>query len=805
MEKYNHKKIEKKWQKRWQNSNLFKTDKKDNSKEKFYLLDMFPYPSGSGLHMGHTEQAAVTDALYRFYRMNGKNVLHPQGFDSFGLPAENFAIKTGIYPSESTKTAIAIFKKQMNSLGLAYDFTGDVITSEPNYYKWTQFIFGKFFENKLVYKKNSKTNWCNSCNTIIANEQVKEGKCERCGAEIEQKYVPSWMFKITDFADDLINDLDKVDWPESTIKNQRNWIGKSQGAEIKFKVKSLKLKVENENLKFIKVFTTRPDTLFGSTFIVLAPEHELITECQLQITNYDEVKKYIKNAKKKTDMQRVEGKEKTGIKLEGIFVINPANNKEISIFISDYVLSGYGSGAIMAVPAHDERDFEFAKKYNLEIIEVISGGDVSQKAYVGDGILINSGEFNGWSSKEAIKKITEFVKGKMVSNYRLRDWSISRQRYWGCPIPIVYSPDGQPKFVGEENLPWLLPTDVDFIPTGEAPLAKSKELKQRVERIFGKGWTPEVDTMDTFVDSSWYFLRYLDPENDQKFALAEVIKHWMPVDLYIGGAEHTCMHLLYARFFIKAMKKIGLIDFDEPFIKLRHQGIVRDKVGKKMSKSKGNVVSPDEMIERFGADATRAYMLFVSPLEDDIIWNEENIIGVYRFLEKVWNLKSLIINHESQITNNKIEKLVHKTIKKVSEDIKKLKFNTAISALMILVNEMEKQKEVTAVNYQLLIILLSPFAPHLAEELWAQLGNEEFILMQNWPKYDLELTKDKIINLVIQVNGKLRDAIEVAADISEEDVKKIALKSEKIKKWLIGKEVVKIIFVKGKLLNIVVK
>ena len=525
----------------------------------------------------------------------------------------------------------------------------------------------------------------------------------------------------------------------------------------------------------------------------------------MQITNYDEVKKYIKNAKKKTDMQRVEGKEKTGIKLEGIFVINPANNKEISIFISDYVLSGYGLGAIMAVPAHDERDFEFAKKYNLEIIEVISGGDVSQKAYVGDGILINSGEFNGWSSKEAIKKITEFVKGKMVSNYRLRDWSISRQRYWGCPIPIVYSPDGQPKFVGEENLPWLLPTDVDFIPTGEAPLAKSKELKQRVERIFGKGWTPEVDTMDTFVDSSWYFLRYLDPENDQKFALAEVIKHWMPVDLYIGGAEHTCMHLLYARFFIKAMKKIGLIDFDEPFIKLRHQGIVRDKVGKKMSKSKGNVVSPDEMIERFGADATRAYMLFVSPLEDDIIWNEENIIGVYRFLEKVWNLKSLIINHESQITNNKIEKLVHKTIKKVSEDIKKLKFNTAISALMILVNEMEKQKEVTAVNYQLLIILLSPFAPHLAEELWAQLGNEEFILMQNWPKYDLELTKDKIINLVIQVNGKLRDAIEVAADISEEDVKKIALKSEKIKKWLIGKEVVKIIFVKGKLLNIVVK
>ncbi len=686
MEEYSHKKIEQKWQERWREADLFKTDKKDESKEKFYILDMFTYPSGSGLHMGHTEQGAATDTLYRFHRMNGKNVLHPQGFDSFGLPAENYAIKTGIHPKESTNIAIETFRGQMNILGLAYDFTGDVTTSKPSYYKWTQWIFGKFFENGLVYKKVSKVNWCSSCNTVIANEQVVNGACDRCDTEIEQKEVPGFFFKITDFADDLITDLDKVDWPEHTIKNQRNWIGKSEGAYIDFKIKNTDSK--------LKVFTTRPDTIFGATYMVLAPEHPLVKELKEKIENYDEVSAYVNSSQKKTELERMEGKEKTGVELKGIKAINPAREKSqmdntlIPVFISDYVLAGYGTGAIMAVPAHDERDWDFADEFKLQKVCVIkpysfeeskSGSQrnlidfdkasVEQQQEILDGkichnrkgVLMGSGQFNEMDSEKAKKAISKFVGGKISSNYRLRDWSISRQRYWGCPIPIVYSPEGEAKFVGEENLPWLLPDDVDFIPTGEAPLTKSKELKERVEKLFGKGWTPEFDTMDTFVDSSWYFLRYPDSENDKDFSSAEMLKKWMPVDLYIGGAEHTYMHLLYARFFVKAMKKMGLLDFDEPFKKLRHQGMVNDQTGKKMSKSKGNVVAPDDMVERFGADSTRMYMLFASPLEDDILWNETNIVGLYRFLEKVWKQSEKITNTE----NPEAKKIIHKTIKKL--------------------------------------------------------------------------------------------------------------------------------------------
>ena len=797
MEGYNHKKIEQKWQKRWAEENLFKTDKKDNSKEKFYILDMFPYPSGSGLHMGHTEQAAATDTLYRFHQMNGKNVLHPQGFDSFGLPAENYAIKTNIHPKESTDTAIKTFKEQMASLGLAYDFTGDVTTSNPSYYKWTQWIFGKFFENELVYKKVSTVNWCSSCNTVIANEQVIDGRCERCDTGIEQKEVPGFFFKITDFAEDLINDLDKVDWPEHTIKNQRNWIGRSEGAYIDFKIKGT-----DSN---IKVFTTRPDTIFGATYMVLAPEHSLVKELKEKIENYDKVSKYVDSTTKKTELERMEGKEKTGVELKGIKVINPARKKsqmdktEIPVYISDYVLAGYGTGAIMAVPAHDERDYEFAQKFSIPITEVISGGDIIKEAFVGNGGLVNSGKFSGMEVAEAKKAISKFVEGKISSNYRLRDWSISRQRYWGCPIPIVYSPEGKAKFVGEKNLPWLLPDDVDFVPTGEAPLTKSKELKERVEKLFGKGWTPEFDTMDTFVDSSWYFLRYPDSENNKEFSSAEMLKKWMPVDLYIGGAEHTYMHLLYARFFVKAMKKMGLLDFDEPFKKLRHQGMVNDKSGKKMSKSKGNVVTPDDMIEKFGADSTRMYMLFASPLEDDTLWNETNIVGLYRFLEKVWKQSEKIIDSE----NIEAKKIIHKTIKKVGLDTENLCFNTAIAEMMKCINFISKQETVNKEDFLSFLKILSPYAPHFSDELYEKLGGKDSLIKQTWPKYDESLVVDDLITLGVQVNGKKRCEIEISPKAPQEEAEQLAKECVSLNKWIEG-GIKKVVYIPGRILNFVV-
>jgi leucyl-tRNA synthetase len=949
MEKYDHTRIEKKWQKEWENASLFKTDRSKGKKEKFYLLDMFPYPSASGLHMGHTEQAAATDALYRFYRMQGKQVLHPQGFDSFGLPAENFAIKTGTPPQQSTDTAIASFKKQMNDLGLAYDFTGNVTTSEPHYYKWTQWIFGTFFEHDLVYKKTSLVNWCPSCNTVIANEQVVNGECERCGSVIEQKETPGYFFKITDFADELIEDLDTVDWPKHTIKNQRNWIGKSEGATIQFPV-------VGEKEMQIEAFTTRPDTLFGATYMVLAPEHPLITSLRKKIQNIAEVDAYIKTARNKTELERMEDREKTGVCLEGIQAVNPARKKagmdgaEIPIYISDYVLASYGTGAIMAVPAHDERDYAFAKKFNIAIQQVVvpckddsfnppqegfeevkrdtvivhlrdtstgkyalldwhgtlegistavmggvekgqtpeeaalteikeetaipnakivkklswitaakycashkkqnrcahsyvfmaevenlkQQGEIPEKemrmhtlvwedknkvlshltpfhqkqvwellneetALTEPGYLINSGLFDEMSSEKAKQAITDYVGGTPTATYRLRDWSISRQRYWGCPIPIVYSPEGKAQFVGEENLPWRLPEDVDFVPTGKAPLAQSKELKDRVEKLFGKGWTPEYDTMDTFVDSSWYFLRYPDPENDTAFASKDMLKHWMPVDLYIGGAEHTYMHLLFARFFVKAMKRMGLLDFDEPFKKLRHQGMVNDAEGKKMSKSKGNVVNPDDMVKRFGADATRAYMLFAGPLEDDIAWDENHIVGLYRFLEKVWKLQDICSDTE----NSQGRKRVHKAVAKVTADLETLHFNTAIAELMKCVNDIQAIGTIHTADYEILLKLLSPFAPHVSEELFAGVRTDaKFIIEHEWPAFDPSLIVDDVITLAVQVNGKKRGEIDVAPDATQDTVEQLARDDEKVSKWLKG-DVKKVVYVPSKILNFV--
>ncbi len=1423
MKKYNHKKIEEKWKKEWAGKNMY--EHKDNlSKEKYYVLDMFPYPSGDGLHMGHTESYTASDIIYRYKKLQGFDVLHPQGFDSFGLPAENYAIKTGVHPKETTQTNANNYIKQMKMLGLGHDLNHLVYTSDPSYYKWTQWLFGKFFENGLVEQKTDKINWCPSCNTGIANEQVEDGKCERCKTEIEQKEVPGWFFKITDFAEDLINDLDKVDWPEATKKNQKAWIGRSEGAKIKFEIRNLKFEMNDEilndeeeisnvvlvhgcaddendkyyakhwqpwikkelekrgvkvnlplmphpwapvyeehkkefekldinensilighscganflvrwlsetgqkikklilvapwnepnhkikekakfydiskvdysfknnisdgviiftsdneekigkdtakmwtdklnaklielknhghyteggmgttkfpelleevvgrqkpnvvlvhgwggtgrqgwfsevikfldkkgitvvapdfpntnnptyiewekqfrqevvpqinentifvghslapsflmrylsenNLKLntvifvapvlhnkiekldsffdesfnwnkikkavkkfiivgsdndpyipmedfnelaeklsadfnlyknrkhfsqeeknnpevvkllekvlsevemspresvfsprnsateiseeISVFTTRPDTLFGATYLVVAPEHELVAKLlekkDLGFKNYEEVKDYVEQAKNKTEMERLEGKKKTGVKLEGLVAINPANNEEIPIFVADYVLGGYGTGAIMAVPAHDERDYAFASQMNaeqtqknaekIEIRQVVAslserkgkdkvkddkkntkravinaivkhwsedkyycldwtkggsgwrsfvsggiekgetieeaairevkeetgyqnmkvvkkvGGEIVSKffavhkdinreinaqcvyiellddewvkpndkdvknhdgkwinkkdvaeyitiddlkqfwhqlfngdeLFTGRGVLVNSGQFDGMDSEEAKKAITEFVGGEMTTNYRLRDWSVSRQRYWGCPIPIVYSPEGEAKFVGEENLPWLLPEDVDFVPTGTAPLAKSKELKERTEKLFGKGWTPEVDTMDTFVDSSWYFLRYPDPENEKEFCSPEKLKRWLPVDLYIGGAEHTYMHLLYARFFVKAMRKMGLIEFNEPFLKLRHQGMVLDKDGIKMSKSKGNVVNPNDMVEKFGADATRMYMMFVAPLDEEIAFKEEGVKGVYRFLEKVFSfferarISADLTRTNAEQTQNKTEKssgvakftgregdyeeapkellaLLHKTIKGVTEDIEGIKFNTAISKLMIFINtasRLQKDTESTqkdaeriqkgagkgilrssasvqrqsATSLEVMekfLILLSPFAPFITEELWLELGHKDSIFNQEWPKYNLEMIKEEEIELVVQINGKLRDKIKVPADISEEEAREKSLASEKIQKYTDGKEIRKVIFVKGRLINIVV-
>jgi leucyl-tRNA synthetase len=810
MKQYNPGEVEKKWQRRWMDTNASVIDKNDDMKDKFYILDMFPYPSGTGLHMGHTESYTASDVIYRYKKLQGFNVLHPQGFDAFGLPAENYAIKTGIHPAETTKENIANYIRQMQSLGFAYDFDQQAVTSDPEYYRWTQWIFGEFYKNGLVYKKTTKTNWCASCQTVIANEQVVDGDCDRCGTLIEQREVPSWFFKITDFAEELIAGLDKVDWPEYTKKNQRNWIGKSEGAEVDFRIADSEEK--------ITVFTTRIDTLFSGTFLIFAPEHPLVEKITT-LTQKEDVNVYVSASRLKTELERIENKGKTGV-FTGAYAINPATEERIQIWIADFVLAGYGTGAVFA-DAHDERDFEMAKKYNIPLkvsirpkeVDVWSRVEKLEECFSEDGSLVNSGKFDGLTSSEARPKIINWLAEKGMArrtvNYRLRDWSISRQRYWGCPIPIVYSPEGEAHLVPAEHLPWTLPTDVDFVPTGVSPLAKSAELKKRVEDIFGAGWTAEYDTMDTFVDSSWYFLRYPDAHNNEVFCSPARLAKWLPVDVYIGGAEHTYMHLLFARFFTKAMHRLGLVDFDEPFMKLRHQGMVLDKEGNKMSKSKGNVINPDDMVARFGADAVRTYMLFVAPLEDAVMWNEDNVVGIKRFLDKVWKLFT-----EKELADcgggcegvpKELPIMLHKTIKKVTGDMENFAFNTAISQMMIFVNEFSKHDKLPKAGMEKFLVLLAPFAPHITEEIWSEfLGHQESIFLQEWPKFKESMTKDEEVMMVVQVNGKVRDMLTVSADIAEEEAKKLALGSEKIAKYIEGKEIRKIIFVAGKLLNIVV-
>lgn len=993
---YNHKNIESKWQNEWQKNDIYKTLDKFQDKENFYTLVEFPYPSGN-LHIGHWYAFAVPDIFARAKRMQDYNVLFPIGFDSFGLPAENAAIKRGLDPKKWTYENIEYMEKQLASMGNSFDWSRKVITSDPEYYRWTQWLFLELFKKGLAYKKKALVNWCPSCQTVLANEQVVNGKCERCGSEVIQKDLEQWFFKITDYAERLISDLDNLDWPEPIKEAQRNWIGKSSGAEISFELKAKSLESGNieapsSKLSAVKVFTTRADTLFGATYLVLAPEYKEIENLKLKIENWDEVQDYINGAKNKTEIERTDAKkEKTGVKLDGVTAINPANGEEIPVFVADYVLGNYGTGAVMAVPAHDERDFEFAKKYNLPIKQVIepkfigftgdgavkpdmdfvkreavcavvrnpkddtylcvswknfvmnglvTGGidegedlidcarreireetgyknlkfvrksnvaintffyhrvkkqnrhahfqfvffdleneekdvvdekesalhevvwkkreelkdfftvfegdfilnilDNDKFVYTDDGILSNSKEFDGMESELARGKITEKF-GQKEIKYKLRDWLLSRQRYWGCPIPVVYDSEGNPHPVKEEHLPWLLPEDnIDFTPKGTSPLASSKELKERVEKLYGKGWTPEFDTMDTFVDSSWYFLRYCDPHNSKLPASSSKLKSWMPVSRYSGGAEHTTMHLLYSRFFHKALFDLGLVNEDEPFKVRMNRGLILGPDGQKMSKSKGNVIDPGEWIEKVGADTVRMYLAFIGPYNEvgQYPWDLGGIAGMRRFLERVWKLSLKVHkgasleskNKKEEILSNsetfKLDNLLHKTIKKVTEDIESYKFNTAISSLMILFNELEKEESKilnpkSRENFEIFLKLLAPFAPHITEEIWFNFDNSDSsriretnedernlnvpsIHLEKWPKFDESKIIEENTTIVVQINGKVRAQFEAPINMSENEAKEMANALPDVFKWLENKEIKKVIFVPNKIVNFVV-
>jgi leucyl-tRNA synthetase len=801
---YNHKTIEKKWQDLWDKDRTYKCaeDPKFPKDKRFYCLDMFPYPSGAGLHVGHPEGYTASDILSRYKRMKGFNVLHPMGWDAFGLPAENYAIKTGVHPRAATEKNIETFKRQIKSIGFSYDWDREINTTDPGYFKWTQWIFLKLFEKGLAYEATVPINWCPSCKTGLANEEVLDGACNRCGTAVTKKDLRQWMLKITAYADRLLDGLEKLNWPEPIKLQQKNWIGKSTGAEVDFKIDGFK--------ESLRVFTTRPDTLFGATYMVIAPEHPLV----LEITTEDhaaEVQEYIEKARQKSDIEREHlSKSKTGV-FTGAYAVNPVNNKKIPIWISDYVLITYGTGAIMSVPAHDERDFEFAKKFDLPIIQVVSKDgkphDLAE-AYVEDGIAINSGQYNGLNTAEFKEKITKDLEkkgqGKKTINYKLRDWVFSRQRYWGEPIPVVHCPKCGVVGIPESELPLKLPEVKKYEPTGtgESPLANIKEwVETKCPRCKGKG-KRETNTMPQWAGSNWYFLRYIDPKNGKAMADKEKIEYWMPVDHYIGGAEHAVLHLLYSRFWYMFLHDVGVVSNDEPFQKLTNQGLILAEDGQKMSKSLGNVINPDDVIGEHGADAFRMYEMFMGPLEMVKPWSMQGIMGIRRFLDKAWRLFDKKIDNKPLPKN--IEALLHKTIKKVGEDIDNLRLNTAISAMMILVNESGLLESISKEFARNFLLILAPFAPHMTEELWRNIGEKPSIHRQEWPKYNAELIKEEEMTIVIQVNGKLRDNIVVASDASEEDIKKLAASSAKVKAFIVGKKTVKVIYVPNKLVNIVV-
>lgn len=805
MSLYNAQKAEKKWQNKWEKENLYKTDFKDNAREKYYNLVMFPYPSGDKLHIGHWYNFAPADSWGRYKRLQGFNVYEPMGYDSFGLPAENYAIKHGIHPAESTKKNIKYMKKQLKAMGSMYDWETELNTSSPDYYKWTQCLFLQLYKNGLAYKKKSPVNWCPNCQTVLANEQVLGGQCERCDTEVTKRELSQWFFKIRDYAERLL-DFEGLNWPEKTKLMQKHWIGKSIGSDIVFDFVDPKTKEPTG--KSVTVFTTRIDTLFGSTYMVLAPEHELVSEIATR-NHKDNVKDYTEKAKKETDINRsAEGREKTGVET-GAFVKNPVNGKIIPVWIADYVLASYGTGAVMAVPAHDERDYEFARKYELPIVGVINPKegdlDIAVEAYTEDGILSNSEDFDGKTSEEARKDITEFLeknkKGNFKVQYKLRDWLISRQRFWGAPIPIVYCDKCGEVPIPEEDLPILLPLEnIDFKPKGQSPLATVNEFVNTVcPKCSGKA-KREVDTLDTFVCSSWYFLRYPNANNNDVPFEKDTTNKWLPVDMYIGGPEHACMHLLYARFINKALKDFGFIDFEEPFKTLIHQGLIT-KDGAKMSKSKGNTVSPDEFVEKYGSDVFRMYLMFMGPFTDGGDWNDSGIKGIARFVDKFFDL----IYTKAEVQDEKLlQKTLHKTIKKVTGDIEKFQFNTVVSALMEFTNTATKTR-IDEDSKKIVVKLIAPIAPHLAEELWETLGQGDSVFNAKWPEYSDEMLIEDTVEIVVQINGKLRAKFEADAGIEEKDALATAKSIDKLQKYLDGKKIVKEIYVPGKIVNIVVK
>ena len=801
--KYNHKAVEEKWQKIWEDKGVFHASE-DTGKEKFYALIEFPYPSGQGLHVGHPRPYTALDTVARKRRLEGYNVLYPIGWDAFGLPTENYAIKIHIHPEIVTKKNIARFKKQIQSLGISFDWSREINTTDPEYYKWTQWIFIQLYKHGLAYKKEMNVNWCTSCKCVLANEEVVNGVCERCGSEVVHKVKSQWMLKITEYADRLINDLDLVNYPDRVKAQQKNWIGRSKGAEVDF---------TTTTGDTLTIYTTRADTLYGATYMVISPEHPMIEKWADKISNMDEIKKYQEAAARKSDFERTEvAKEKTGVRIDGVNAINPVNNKEIPIFISDYVLVSYGTGAIMAVPAHDTRDWEFAKKFDLPIIEVVKGGNVQEEAYTdcAKGIMVNSGMLDGLTVDEAKKKIIDWLtsegKGHSKVNYKLRDWVFSRQRYWGEPIPMVYCEKCGYVPIDEKDLPLRLPMVESYEPTdnGESPLAKMTDWINTTCPCCGGKAKRETDTMPQWAGSSWYYLRYMDPHNKNAIASKEALDYWSPVDWYNGGMEHTTLHLLYSRFWHKFLYDIGVVPTPEPYAKRTSHGMILGENGEKMSKSRGNVVNPDEIVDEYGADTMRLYEMFIGDFEKAAPWSKASIRGCRRFVERYWNLQSVLIDGDK--IRPELEGAFNKAIKKVGEDIENIKFNTAIATLMALINDISNVKSINKEELRIFSILLNPFAPHVTEEVYeaCKLGNG-ILAEAEWPEYDESKCVDESVEIVVQVNGKIKAKLNIPVDADKDAVLDLAKNDENVKKAIDGMKIIKEIVVPKKLVNLVVK
>lgn len=798
---YDFCKIEKKWQNYWEENKTFKTSN-SSDRPKFYALDMFPFPSGSGLHVGHPEGYTATDIVSRYKRMKGFNVLHPMGWDSFGLPAENYAIKTGTHPNIITKKNIKTFTRQLKALGFSYDWDREISTSNVNYYKWTQWIFVQLYNKGLAYEDEIQVNWCPELKTVLANEEIIDGKSEIGGHPVERRKMKQWMLKITEYADRLIDDLEDLDWPDNIKEMQKNWIGRSEGASIHFKIEELNRSLE--------VFTTRPDTLFGATYMVLSPEHSFIPEITIK-ENKEIIEKYIISSSKKSDLERTDlNKDKSGV-FTGAYAINPMNGKKMPIWIADYVLSSYGTGAIMAVPAHDQRDWEFAKRYDLPILQVLEGGDLQNEAHTGDGKHINSNFMDGMGKDEAIEKCLEWLEEKKLGqkkiNFKLRDWIFSRQRYWGEPFPILKFEDGSVRCLDEDELPVILPEVEKYEPsgTGESPLATIDNWLNITDPKTGKKAKRETNTMPQWAGSCWYYLRFIDPKNNNAPWDSDLEKYWLPVDLYIGGVEHAVLHLLYARFWHKVLFDLGHVSTKEPFKKLINQGLILGNDGEKMSKSRGNVVNPDDVISKFGADSLRLYEMFMGPLEKVKPWQEKGVKGVYNFLNKSFKFFGDIKHYSGSTEDNEVLKLLHKTIKKVQEDIENFRFNTAISQMMIFTNLCIKKKTITKQTGRTFALILSPYAPHVSEEIWNILDGKNSLAFETWPKFDPTLAKDDLITIAIQVNGKTRGKIEVPEDISKEDFLNKAKSEQNINKYLQGKTLIKEIYIPKRICNFVIR